>query len=65
MHNKDLAEGTDEAVKNDWYSFLKEMGPLAKARVLGFDTRDNSAKSNPEKRDYEFLGKEKEVEPSE
>ena len=56
-----ITEGTDEAVKNDWYSFLKEMGLFAKARVLGFDTRDIT-KSNPEKRDYEFLGKEKEVE---
>ena len=62
LHNKDFTEGTDEAVKNDWYSFLKEMGQFAKARVLGFDTRDIT-KSNLEKRDYEFLGKEKEVEP--
>ena len=62
LHNKDFTEGTDEAVKNEWYSFLKEMGQFAKARVLGFDTRDIT-KSNLEKRDYEFLGKEKEVEP--
>ena len=62
LHNKDFTEGTDEAVKNDWYGFLKEMGQFAKARVLGFDTRDIT-KSNLEKRDYEFLGKEKEVEP--
>ena len=61
LHNKDFTEGTDEAVKNDWYGFLKEMGQFAKARVLGFDTRDIT-KSNLEKRDYEFLGKEKEVE---
>ena len=61
LHNKDFTEGTDEAVKNAWYSFLKEMGQFAKARVLGFDTRDIT-KSNLEKRDYEFLGKEKEVE---
>ena len=60
LHNKDFTEGTDEAVKNDWYSFLKEMGQFAKARVLGFDTRDIT-KSNLEKRDYEFLGQEKEV----
>jgi len=61
LHNKDFTEGTDEAVKNAWYNFLKEMGQFAKARVLGFDTRDIT-KSNLEKRDYEFLGKEKEVE---
>ena len=61
LHNKDFTEGTDEAVKNAWYGFLKEMGQFAKARVLGFDTRDIT-KSNLEKRDYEFLGKEKEVE---
>jgi len=61
LHNKDFTEGTDEAGKNAWYGFLKEMGQFAKARVLGFDTRDIT-KSNLEKRDYEFLGKEKEVE---
>ena len=61
LHNKDFTEGTEEAVKNAWYGFLKEMGQFAKARVLGFDTRDIT-KSNLEKRDYEFLGKEKEVE---
>ena len=61
LHNKDFTEGTDEAGKNAWYSFLKEMGQFAKARVLGFDTRDIT-KSNLEKRDYDFLGKDKEVE---
>ena len=47
LHNKDFTEGTDEAVKNAWYGFLKEMGQFAKARVLGFDTRDIT-KSNLE-----------------
>ena len=62
LHNKDMVEGADDGVKTSWYNFLKEMGQFAKARVLSFDTRDIT-KSNLEKRDYEFLGKEKEVEP--
>ncbi len=36
------------------------MGQFAKARVLGFDTRDIT-KSNLEKRDYEYMSKGKEI----
>ena len=50
LHNKDFVEGADDGVKTSWYNFLKEMGQFAKARVLGFDTRDIT-KSNLEKRD--------------
>ena len=61
MHSKDFVEGTDEPLKRGWFNFLKEMRDFAKARVLGFDTRDIT-KSNLEKRDYDFLGQGKEVE---
>ena len=60
LHNKDFVEGADDGVKTSWYNFLKEMGQFAKARVLGFDTRDIT-KSNLEKRDYEYMSKGKEV----
>ena len=60
LHNKDFVEGADDSVKSSWYNFLKEMGQFAKARVLGFDTRDIT-KSNLEKRDYEYMSKGKEV----
>ena len=60
LHNKDFVEGADDGVKTSWYNFLKEMGQFAKARVLGFDTRDIT-KSNLEKRDYEYMSKGKEI----
>ena len=60
LHNKDFVEGADDSVKTSWYNFLKEMGQFAKARVLGFDTRDIT-KSNLEKRDYEYMSKGKEI----
>ena len=60
LHNKDFVEGADDSIKSSWYNFLKEMGQFAKARVLGFDTRDIT-KSNLEKRDYEYMSKGKEV----
>ena len=61
MHSKDFVEQSDEPLKHSWYNFLKELRGFAKARVLGFDTRDIT-KSNLEKRDYDFLGQGKEVE---
>jgi len=61
MHSKDFVEQSDEPLKHGWYNFLKELRSFAKARVLGFDTRDIT-KSNLEKRDYDFLGQGKEVE---
>ena len=60
LHNKDFVEGADDGVKTSWYNLLKEMGQFAKARVLGFDTRDIT-KSNLEKRDYEYMSKGKEI----
>jgi hypothetical protein len=50
MHSKDFVEQSEELIKNSWYNFLKELRQFAKARVLGFDTRDIT-KSNLEKRD--------------
>ena len=61
LHSKDFVEQSEEPQKRSWFNFLKELRDFAKARVLGFDTRDIT-KSNLEKRDYDFLGQGKEVE---
>lgn len=44
--------------KDNWYSFLKELRMFAKKRMLNFDIRDIT-KSNLDRRDYEYLRKEK------
>lgn len=51
---KDLVQGRDEAVQNNWYNFLKELRIFAKKRMLPFDVRDIN-KSNLNRRDYQFL----------
>jgi hypothetical protein len=61
LHSTDVISEADPATKESWYNFLKEMREFAKARLMGFDTRDIT-KSNLEKRDYEFLKKENNME---
>jgi hypothetical protein len=48
-----VSEESDE-VKQDWYSFLKELRTFSKKRRLNFEPRDIT-KSNLDKRDYQFL----------
>lgn len=48
----------DQIGKDNWYSFLKELRMFAKKRMLNFDIRDIT-KSNLDRRDYEYLSKEK------
>jgi hypothetical protein len=48
----------DQIGKDNWYSFLKELRMFAKKRMLNFDIRDIT-KSNLDRRDYEYLRKEK------
>lgn len=48
----------DHIGKDNWYSFLKELRMFAKKRMLNFDIRDIT-KSNLDRRDYEYLRKEK------
>jgi hypothetical protein len=50
---KTLVEQTDEPLKRGWFNFLKELRGFAKARVLGFDTRDIT-KSNLKKETMTF-----------
>ena len=62
LHSTDIISEADPLTKESWYNFLKEMREFAKSRLMAFDTRDIT-KSNLEKRDYEYLKKEKEMEP--
>ena len=62
LHSTDIISEADPLTKESWYNFLKEMREFAKSRLMAFDTRDIT-KSNLEKRDYEYLKKEKDMEP--
>ena len=62
LHSTDIISEADPLTKEGWYNFLKELREFAKARLMAFDTRDIT-KSNLEKRDYEYLKKEKDMEP--
>lgn len=56
LYNNDLLTDASETIKQNWYSFMKEMRQFAKKRMLNFDTRDIT-KSNLDKRDYDYLSK--------
>ena len=62
LHSTDIISEADPLTKEGWYNFLKELREFAKSRLMAFDTRDIT-KSNLEKRDYEYLKKEKDMEP--
>ena len=62
LHSTDIISEADPLTKEGWYNFLKELREFAKSRLMSFDTRDIT-KSNLEKRDYEYLKKEKDMEP--
>ena len=54
--NNDFITNENDDVKNNWYSFLKELRVFSKKNMLNFDTRDIT-KSNLDKRDYAHLTK--------
>jgi hypothetical protein len=54
MYSNELVTDEDKVIKDQWYSFLKELRGFAKKRLLNFNTR-NITKSNLNKRDYKFL----------
>jgi uncharacterized protein YoaH (UPF0181 family) len=54
VYSNDIVEGQDESVKNKFFNFLQELREFAKQRIMNFDTRD-IAKTNLEKRDYEYM----------
>ena len=56
LYNNDLLTDASETIKQNWYSFMKEMRQFAKKRMLNFDKRDIT-KSNLDKRDYDYLSK--------
>ena len=53
IYSNKLFDDVDDASKQRWYDFLKEIRQFAKKRMLNFDTRDIT-KSNLDKRDYEY-----------
>jgi hypothetical protein len=63
MYSKSLFNETETSLKSKWYDFLKEIRVFAKKRMLNFDTRDIT-KSNLDKRDYEYLSREKQMSES-
>ena len=54
MYSDSFVTNESDTVKNNWYTFLKELRSFAKKRLLNFATRDIT-KSNLNKRDYKFL----------
>ena len=58
MYNNDFVANEDTMTRNAWYDFLKELRMFAKKRLLNFDTR-NINKSNLDKRDYQFLARQR------
>jgi hypothetical protein len=57
IYSESMTEGMHKALKNNWYSFLKELRLFAKSNMLNFDTRDIT-KSNLDVRDYQYLAQE-------
>lgn len=54
LYSNDVVADQPEHVKDKFFNFLKELREFAKQKLLNFDTRD-IAKSNLEKRDYEYM----------
>lgn len=54
IYDESMTDGHGEDVTNEWFDFLKELRQFSRRNLLKFDTRD-IAKSNLEKRDYEYL----------
>lgn len=57
IYDESMCDGQPEDIRNNWFGFLKELRQFARSNLLTFDTRD-IAKSNLEKRDYEYLAQE-------
>ena len=58
MYANSFLEDVGASTKKSWYGFLKELRQFAKKRLLNFDVR-NISKSNLDRRDYEFITKQK------
>jgi len=52
--SQNMLEDASELVEDRWFSFLKELRFFAKKHMMTFDARD-IAKSNLDKRDYQYL----------
>lgn len=62
IYSNSMMEGQADSVKENWFSFLKDVRQFARKNMLNFDTRDIT-KSNLEKRDYEYLSQKNTGEP--
>jgi hypothetical protein len=58
IFSNDLIDNQRDGVKKQWFNFLKELREFAKKKFLQFEIRD-IAKSNLDKRDYEYLASKK------
>ena len=56
MYQRNFLEDQEQTIKDNWFSFLKELRSFAKKRLLNFDVRDIT-KTNLNKRDYKYLAK--------
>ena len=57
-YSQNMLEDVDQLVETRWYDFLKELRFFAKKHMMTFDARD-IAKSNLDKRDYQYLASKK------
>jgi len=64
MYANNFVEQEEDSVRESWYDFLRELRTFAKKRLLQFDTR-NITKSNLDRRDYQFLSKNRNTTMSE
>ena len=56
MYSNNVVANEDTLTRENWYNFLKELRHFSRKRMLNFDTR-NITKSNLDRRDYQFLAK--------
>lgn len=56
LFNSSFVESENDITKQNWYRFLRELRHFAKRRLMTFDTRDIE-KAELQKRDYQFLAK--------
>jgi len=63
IYSRGFIDEEDEATKDNWFDFLKELRRFSKKRLLDFDVRDIT-KTNLTKRDYKFLSQNNFGDPS-
>lgn len=54
FYSRDILTNQSDIVKQEWFSFLKDIRNFSKKKLLSFDPKDIT-KKNLDKRDYKFL----------